>query len=313
MTGYAPRRPVFTLLSLLTSVALSSCAKSGGESYTYVVDAVALLATPTRGADGVLTVEGFDIDGIDGPDPGELCRNRDPDFAGPDGQTGIDNLFATDQVQSALSAVAVVDGTALDLIGGILDDSIKTGKIVLLLQFDGVDSFENDDSVTLTYAVGKSAAVTAGPDGRLVESQTFERDPSLAPIVFRGRIRHGTLELDEFDITLKGIMRELPFVLPVARGRVRLQFNSTGTLSGVLGGGLLNDSLAALLPNAGIPAGAVALGRTLLRSMADTTNDDTGECDLLSFAMHIHGIRAYVVDGVESLGDAGVPADMAGP
>src|SRR6187549_869110 len=89
--------PVASLAALLlaASVAVPGCAESTpGETYVYVIDEVRILARAEE-VDGVRVVDGFDIDGFDGPAPGGNCRaTEQDDYVAPDGRRGIDNQLA---------------------------------------------------------------------------------------------------------------------------------------------------------------------------------------------------------------------------
>lgn len=299
--------PSVTALVLATSAVLPSCAESApGETYVYVLDEIRLL-TSAQVVDGVSISDGFDLDGIEGPAPGNVCNDQSgADYTAPDGRVGIDNQFASEAVARVVGLLGEQGGGTggTELVEGLVQNSVTSGSLLLLMRFDGVDSFENDEDVTMTVAFGAPFSVGVGTDGRLLAGQSFDTLPGTEPLVVDASIRDGVLRVGGIDLPLRGSIRELDFAIPMSLGEFRIEFNSNGTISGVLGGALPWQSIADIVPRFAPQYTAVA--NLVLRGIADITNDEGTGCDRLSMAMRVHGVRAHLFEQPPRDADAGV-------
>lgn len=301
---------VVSLAALLisASVAVPGCADSAaGESYVYVIDEVRILARSEE-IDGVRVVDGFDIDGFDGPAPGGNCRSTEQeDYQAPDGRRGIDNQLAGGGLASVVRLLAMQEENSSALFENLVQGAVTAGTLLVLVKFDDVNSFENDPDVTMTLLFGEPFAVGVGTDGRLLAGQSFDVRAEVEPVVVHTRIRDGVLLADGINLQLTGSILDVSFEIPISLGHLRVEFNPNGTVTGVLGGALPWNTLADVIPRIGGASQFATLGRAILRGLADVMNFETGECDRLSASMRLHGVPAFIYEDSQPTADAGTP------
>lgn len=298
--------PLAALVALATA-ALPSCAESApGETHVYVIDELRILTSPEV-VDGVSIVDGFDLDGVDGPPAGATCRDH-PDWVAPDGRLGIDNQLAGGGLAQVVRLLAEQEEDSTALFEGLVQGAVTAGTLLVLLRFDDVNSFENDDHVTMTVLLGEPFAVGVGTDGRLLAGQSFDIRPDTEPVVVETRIRDGVLHAEGVELGLTGSILDVEFDIPLTLGQMRVEFNPNGTVTGVLGGALPWNTIADVIPRIGGASQYADLGRRVLGAMADIMNLETGQCNRLSASIRTHGVPAFILDEAPSaVADAGTP------
>jgi hypothetical protein len=300
--------PLAALMAVATA-ALSSCAGNApGETHVYVIDELRILVSPEI-VDGVPIVDGFDIDGVDGPPPGGNCRAMNQaDYVAPDGRTGIDNQLAGGGLATVVRLLAEQEEDSSALFEGLVQGAVTAGTLLVLLQFDDVNSFVNDDHVTMTLLLGQPFNVGVGTDGRLLAGQSFDIRADTEPVVVETRIRDGVLLAQGVELELTGSILDVEFEIPITLGQLRVEFNPNGTVTGVLGGALPWNTIADVIPRIGGAAQFATLGRRILGGIADIMNFETGECDRLSASIRVHGVPAFILDeSPPAVADASVP------
>lgn len=236
-------------------------------------------------------VAGFDVDGLtsagDGPDDCHVA-----DGLSPEGTPGIDNRFSdllantTDQIEATVPA--------------FVQNGIKTGGLVLLGEFVGLDDPQNDDDVGLVIRRSEDIPLL-GTDQELLDGQTFQ----LAFDHYVGAVAHGKvvdgrftagptdlrMRMRVFDVRVSAHLRDVyaDFRLD-ERGAV---------VGGILGGTFhtddiygIADAMEAFDPN----ESTIPIIRALIPPLADVKSADTGKCDRISFALSTAALRAFVFD-----------------
>ena len=174
---------------------------------------------------------------------------------------------------------------------------INEGSLLILLEFEGLDSFENDNNVTVRIHFG-TGPTDVGNDGLLVPGQSFDIKPGTISAEMRNvRLQNGHMEAGTFETVLPVAILDQRFDLPIFAGRLALDFDGdTGEVTGLLGGGvptatLINDLVME------IPGGEdlVPIASLTLARLADLEPDDVGGCANLSTAMVIHGVTAFLL------------------
>jgi hypothetical protein len=278
-----------------------------GETHVYVIDDMRILIEPTV-VDGVSVIDGFDIDGFVGTAPeGNVCRAQDQsDYQAPDGRPGIDNGLAGGGLVNLVTLLAEQEEDSADIFAGLVQSAVTGGTLLVLLEFQDVNSFVNDDHVTMRLVLGEPFEVGVGTDGRLLAGQSFDvRD--VPPVIVETSIRDGVLLADGVSLQLEGSILDVDFQLPISLGRLRVEFNPNGTITGVLGGALPWTTLADVIPRIGGASQFATLGRAILRGIADIMNFETGECDRISASIRVHGVPAFIYADSAPVADAGVP------
>ncbi len=309
-----PRLRPWVALFLIPFALLSlSCEDQGpGETYVFVVDELRILIDPVE-VDGVEIIDGFNIDGFDGPAPeGNVCRAQNQaDYVAPDGTTGIDNQFAGGGLVSLVTLLAMQEEDSASIFEGLVQGAVTGGTLLILLELEDVNSFVNDSQVTLNLYLGQPFGVAVGTDGRLLAGQSFDVKPDIEPVVVQTSIRDGVLLADGIEILLAASILDVEFEIPISLGRLRLEFNPNGTVTGVLGGALPWSDIADVIPRIGGAQQFAGIGRTILGGLADVMNFETGECDRLSASIRVHGVPAFLYDDQPDTAggaDAGVSA-----
>ena len=269
---------------LALGAAIGSCT-SGGEGFTesFVLAEVSLV---TEVSEDGLTAVGLNLDGrIDDEPVPETCMKRD--FTSPDGMPGVDNQLA-------------LFGPTLALFGGdpaaLIQGAINEGSLLILVELDDLNDYENDDDVTVRLHFGE-APTDVGNDGLLVPGQSFDIKPETISAEMPGQLRDGHLDAGTFDVILPVAVLDQRFNLPIFDGRLSLDMDpQTGEMTGVLGGlvpveVLIND-LIAEIPGAG---DLVPLVTRVLRNSADVDPVEGGTCAMMSTAMTVRGVTAFVL------------------
>lgn len=249
--------------------------------------AVARTLTFARAADGVSL--GFDLDDrISDPGDRESCGQSD--YVGPDGAEGIDNAFS-----QVLPLIERFGGTALE---GLVQAAINEGDLLVMLELDGVDSWVDDDEVSLTLLRGVGQPYV-GTDDRLEPWQTYDVDGAAPWSRAEARIRGGVLEAGPVEFDLPIYVFDFEFLVTVTEARVRVVFDDEGPDSAVLGGTITMENLLHIANN--IEGGAQIPGilDTVGRSFADMDKGEDGFCGALSVVLDIDLEGAFFYDDVE--------------
>ena len=242
---------------------------------------------------------GLNLDGDtgDGSSTPYTCKHEN--FTSPTGERGIDYQLWRAQGCSATLRGVNSDGKS-DLRFGY-DDNMMSGEWTQVILLRGVDSLTKDDDVEVIYANTddrpiadsnrqpiRNASFSVSTQGRKVEYRN----------VLKGRIQNGVLETVTKDIMLNGGGSQFD----LARGRVRLQFQADGTVTGVVGGyqPILNILRSARGGGRGSVqvAGIDCAGQYVtLKKLADGDRDPaTGQCRKISYAYELIGVPAFVND-----------------
>ena len=293
--------PVALLVGLsVASLCSGSCASPDtSRTYHFVFDQLVLGLADRSGE--VVVSDGFDLDGSDGPVslPGGApnpCSSHgaDADYVSREGERGVDNVLAGN-LEFFATALSGGDGTNTDRIRSIFQESISAGLLIILVEFEGVDSLVNDDDVTARIYIGTGGTVAVGTDGRLLSGQTFRVNRDIPADAQRVRIVDGVVELEGIRTQLVGAISGIDLDMPVTSGRLRLTFHGDEVVTGVLGAALDWNALADVVGMIGGAATALtAIARRTLQGMADVVNPDTGTCDGLSASFRVHGVPAFI-------------------
>ncbi len=244
---------------------------------------VRAFAFPLATDDGV--AYGFDLDGKVSED-GDPAGCGHGDLVGLDGSPGIDNQLARVWV-----AVAPIVGVQVD---NLLQGAINEGKVLLMIELEGVDDLTNDDDVTLHVFRGTLDPII-GTQGLIAPGQTFYMDPGLGVSTVEGvQIVDGEVDAGPVEFQLPIDILDADFTLRVRDGRMRFRIGDDGSFEGIAGGAISVSELRADLENTGGNAD-VQLVAPFFETNADLAPDADGECDLFSVAIGVSGAQAFVV------------------
>lgn len=284
-------------LQALLCVGLVSCdsAPPPGESMVFVVDEFRFLIDADV-VDGVRIVEGFDVDGINGPMPeGNTCFSEDQvDRVAPDGRTGIDNSLAGGSLVTLVTLLADQDEPSSEVFENLVQGAVTGGTLLVLIEFDDVNSLVDDSRVGVTLHLGEPFNVGVGTDGRLLSGQSFDVNPISPSVRLESSIRDGVMHVEGLETLLAGSVLDQTFDIPVHRAQLTVNFNPNGTITGVFGGAVPWRSLAAVLEHSQFN-GVRTLGERFIARLSDIVNPETGECDSLSVASRVHAVPAFIL------------------
>lgn len=313
------------LAGLAVSIALlcsGSCTTpEPSRTYRFVFDQMIFGVADDDGEETI--ADGLDLDDSDGPvqlpggAPNPCSQNGDdPDYISPAGERGIDDRLGG-QLEFFTRLLSGGDGTDTDRLRSVFQESISAGLLVVLVEFDRVDSLEDDDDVLARVSIGSGAggAVVVGTDGRLLSGQTFLLNPDIPSFEQRVRIVNGVVELRGVQTQLVGSISGIDIDVPVTTGRLRLTLHDEETVTGVLGVALDWSAIAELVAMVGGTADSLAaIVQRTLQGLADVVNPDTGTCDGVSASFRVHGVPAFIYPGTGAA-DVGTvpPAADAGP
>jgi hypothetical protein len=243
---------------------------------------------------------------LDGGDTSDTCDHKE--FVTPTGQRGIDN-----QEYRAMGCTLEwrgVDGIANDQEVG-MKQFHASGEWTQVLLLRGVDSLENDDDVEVIYANTPDRPVidAKGKWLRGISFNVSDKFPRYRNVL-KGRIRNGVLTTDPNDIKLtytwgQGGQRDLRGIrskFDFRKGRLRLEFQPDGSLTGMLGGyrPLFDNVISPALGGAGSVIVAkidcAAALKTLQANADGLKNPKTGKCEGVSAAYRISAVPAFVTD-----------------
>jgi hypothetical protein len=247
---------------------------------------------------------GLDLDV--GVDPAETCANEE--FTSPTGETGIDNQEY--RVMGCTLEWRGTDGIAGDQEIG-MRQFLASGEWTQVILLRGVDSLTNDPDVTVIY--GNT------PDRPMVDSTgkflpgasfTISDKPPRHRNQLKGRIVDGVLTTEPADIVLtqtwgQGGARDIRgnrTRYDMRRGRLRLQFQPDGSLTGMLAGykpvfDVIHSPAIGGIGSATTAGIDCAAELRTLRHYADgLKNPKTGKCEGVSSAMRMAAIPAFVND-----------------
>lgn len=246
---------------------------------------------------------GLDLDQGGGDD---TCGHEN--FTSPNGETGIDNQEY--RVLGCKPEWRTKDGTGGDNQVG-MKQFFNSGEWTQVILLRGVNSLANDPEVEVVYA--------NTPDRPMIDNKgnylpgityTISTKPPRERNVMKGRIVNGVLMTDPTDIKLtqtwgQGGARDIRgnrARWDYRKARLRLEFQSDGSLKGLLAGyrPVADPIISPALGGAGsaLVAGIDCAGELkTLRKYADGLKDPkTGKCNGISSTQRISAVPAFVND-----------------
>lgn len=230
---------------------------------------------------------GRDIDGVDSDAMDEQgCRQAD--FVDEEGATGIDNQFAR-----LLPGLEAVGGEAIE---GIIQGSINTGEILLMLHMEHLDDLQDDACMDVTLFQGQGTP-EIGTDDLISPGQTFEPDTTQPMVrIEEVGIEGGRLEAGPFEFSLPILVFGFDLVFNIRNAMVRADFEEDGSATGFISGSIDIAELLELV--GGISGGGqvVEVLLAVLDSSADLFPDENGDCTEISITLEYEGVTAFLFE-----------------
>ncbi|MCB9794901.1 MAG: hypothetical protein H6741_19525 [Alphaproteobacteria bacterium] len=223
---------------------------------------------------------GFDLDGDDDNGGCDV-----PDFVSPDGTQDVDNGFAL-----LLPALELTEAEAIE---PIIQETINTGALMVMLELEGLDDPQDDACVDARLLRGEGE-VELSADGQILPYQTFDRDLSKPSALATGlSMKGGVLRAEglRFELPLTFLNAELEFVMEDAS--VYLEMDEQGGAWGLLGGGLDTANLLEVAAEQGIAEEVVRTVETFLGLVTDLDPDGDGECERIAVTFMFRAQPAF--------------------
>lgn len=220
------------------------------------------------------------------------------DFAGPDGEAGIDNQLWR------------VSGCSWPFREGSNPDvahkTLISALAPTLVELRGVNDLRNDDEVSVSVYAAKDALVKDGR-GAILARATFtpESSPQLQATA-RGRIQNGVLTTEPFDVVLNYKEQIIDAPRHFRGARIRANLNPDGSIEGGLYGYYTVESyynsIEQMTQNGANLSRLSCPGiRRAIDRLADGYRDPrTGRYTAISSAYSFFGVRAYIAHPEQS-------------
>jgi len=263
---------------------VATCGGDSAKSLHWVIDSLYF----ARVEDGVS--DGFDLDGLTSTAAGSDGCGR-ADFTGPDGREGIDNAFG--EVIPALENTEFVAAEAL------INDTIRTGELMLLVSMADVDDPMDDDCVELS--IGRATGEPMlGTDGTFLAGQTMTRDDSFSGVTFADlSVEAGSVQGRPLTTTIPVQVLNAALEFTVLDGALRLDQHGDGFASGVFGGGIDIATVLAVAQEEGIEQEVGDILESVLYLVADLAPGPDGECEQLSMTFEYTATPVYLFESEE--------------
>ncbi len=249
---------------------------------------------------------GLDLDGDEGKGTENDCGQED--FVSPQGWKGVDNQEY--RVMGCKTEWRSVDGMPSDNAFGIKQFH-NSGEWTQVILLRGVDSLVDDPEVEVIYGNTQDRPFVDS-NGLFLSGGTFtiSTKPPRERNALKGKIRNGVLTTSPAEIKLtetwgQGGARDIRghrARYHLYSGQLRLEFQSDGTLRGLVGGyRKLFDLIVS--PSLGGAGSALVAGidcaaeLNTARKYADgLKNPKTGQCEGISTAFEMTAVPAFVND-----------------
>jgi hypothetical protein len=259
--------------------------------------------------------DGIDLDSQDSHSNGKAAPNTCPhdDFAGMNGERGIDNQF--------FRLVGCSKSWQSTGLSNQYEIEMYTGAWGILITLKGAGDLRNAKDVEVgIYANGDPIQLSPTREALPNATYAIDQDPRFRATT-HGRIVNGVLTTDPVDVRFHVITNSIHLERPLQDARLRMTVTPDGGLDGILAGYTPVEELydfqygfrngkdakggpAPLQLRAGSSIGqAAVLGHTCqgayyaMKQLADGHRDaKTGQCTSLSTQYRIKAIPAFVVD-----------------
>jgi hypothetical protein len=264
---------------LVTLMGLASCVPPSEPELLVIRD----LTFIREDAEGIS--DGFDLDGVvsDENDPQGCFRE---DLVDSQGNPGIDNAFS-----NILPALELTEASAIE---PLIKAAIDEGRLLLMLEIDGLDDRSEDDCVDLRLSRGTGPPAVGG-DGLILPGQTYERDLD-APESFMecGLLSGGVLTAAPLNMRLPLEVFDEQVDVSLYDGIFEITLLPDGTYQGRFAGGI---DIAALMANVytfdGVGDEVFDLLDSVLGINADLLPNEDGICQRLSVGFNFEAVSAY--------------------
>ena len=264
-----------------SDVGLDAVEEPGPQTLLVILDTFVFQAEESPGV-----AIGFNLDD-------RISEEGDPDTCGkadqtsPDGEPGIDNQLA--------KVVPLFELFGVGAVLNYVQNAIEGGGLLLMLEIQDVDDYENDEEVVIVLRAGYGIPLL-GTDGRLLAGQTFHLHED-SPDVFieNAHISDSILKAGPFDAQIPFVILGMSYQITFHEAQIRARLTDEGWLEeGVMGGGVSYQDLYAIGEIAAADDASVLTAiQGLFQGMGDLAQDANGDCQQVSTAVSISAVNAF--------------------
>lgn len=230
---------------------------------------------------------GFNLDGRVS-DTSDVSTCRKPDFTSPEGEPGIDNQLAT--------LVPLFEVVGIGAVEGLVQNSIKEGGLLIMLEAGDVNDRVDDPEITLQLRLGQGTPLL-GTDGLLLSGQTFHaHEGAESSEIPNARIEGGVLRGGPFEAVLPIVVFGVEYELPLHNAFLKADLTYDGSLeNGIMGGEVIIADILAIAMRANAADGSILPAvRGVLNGRGDLDPDAGGVCQRISGAFDFGGVSAFL-------------------
>lgn len=231
---------------------------------------------------------GFDLD-HHVTDAGDSQGCGHADLVDPDGLPGIDSAFS--------GLVPVLEASEAGAVGELVQDSVRNGELLLMVEVSGVDDPVNDECVDVRVLRGTGTPLI-GTDGELLDGQTFVLAPGAQPDPLTCvPLVNGSLRAGPFELPLEMNVLDVELALGLTDAWLRLDLSADGRTGwGYFGGAVLASDILVIVDQGELEEFADVI-RGLVNAAADLQPNAEDSCDALSIVFEYGAIDAFVHEG----------------
>lgn len=227
---------------------------------------------------------GFDLDNHEtefGDDEG--CGLRD--ISAPDGAFGIDNAFS--------GLLPALESTQAVAINGLIEDSLRNGELILLLELSYINDLENDTCIDFGLWRGEGTPMI-GTDGTVLDGQSFSRSELEPGLVETIPLSEGSFVAGPFDYTLPVQVLDVFVSFTMQETYLHGTIRPDGSINGYFGGSVALDDFKTITELGDIGTVGELLD-TLLVQAADMDIDGDGDCDAISVVFTFDSVPSFFI------------------
>jgi len=259
----------------------AQCAGPSATTALWVIDTLSF----ARIEDGVS--DGFDLDGLTSTANGSDGCGR-ADQVGSNGSPGIDNAFG--------ELIPALENTEFVAAEALVNDTIRTGELMLVPWVDSLDDADHDDcvGVGIGRAVGEPML---GTDGNFLAGQTLSLDPEQAVSVDGMAVASASAVGRPVTASIPVQVLDAAIDFRIIDGAIRIDMLEDGHAKGVVAGGIDIAEVLALTREQGIAAEVGDILESLLGVVADLAPGPDGECTQISMTLAYTATPIYAFEG----------------
>lgn len=227
---------------------------------------------------------GFNLDGLDS-DAGDEDGCNVQDYTDPEGNTGIDNSFAT--------LIPILELTEAQAVEALIADAIASGELLFLLEAAELDDPRDDGCVDFGFYRGVGSPDMSST-GEFLPGQTFDIDSSRDGVVLEDlQLEDGRLTGQPFETRIPVTIFDVSLDFAVHDGAMRVTLDDDGRMHGYFGGGVEVQTIIDLVTEENVDAALAETVISLMGMTADLAPDEDGVCQQISINFEFEAVSAF--------------------